>query len=216
MTREETVKLLMMIQATFPNFKVEDKSTTVDAWLMVLEEYNINDVYLAFKSYCKSANSGFAPSVSQLITEMEKPQDLAIMDEAEAWALVRKAISRSTYNSKAEFDNLPPTVQKAVGSPDILYSWATNEYYSDSKVMEVFTFNYKNVCKRKREFEKLPTQMQARVEAFIEKVPQLDNNTLLIGSLEPNLEPNLEPRLEVNNEMPLGTYTRRLEEMLST
>lgn len=207
MTQEDVKKLLMIIAVTFPQFKIENAKETINAWYMLLEEYDNNEIMVAFKSYCKSSQSGFAPSVPQLIAELEKPQDLAVMDESEAWALVRKAIGRSTYNSQREFDKLPPTIQKAVGSPDILYSWATNEYYSDSKVMETFTFNYKNVCKRKREFEKLPAQLQAKVETFVERLPQLDNNTVLIGSVDYN-EPVVESSVEGSN------YTKRLEEKL--
>lgn len=206
MTREETIKLLMIIQATFPNFKVEDKSTTVDAWLMMLKEYNVNDVYLAFKSYCKSENSGFAPSVSQLINQIEKPRELAVMDDAEAWALVRKAIGRSSYNSQAEFDKLSPTLQKAVGSPEVLRTWAIDENYNESVISSQFLRNYRSVCQRQQEFNRLPVEMQNRVEEFIEKVPQIDTNTLLIGSLEPNLDSQLEPEPIVSD------YTERLKE----
>ena len=184
MTREETIKLLMVVQATFPNFKVEDKSVTVDAWLMVLEEYNVDDVYLAFKSYCKNNNSGFAPSVSQLICELEKVGDLAQMDDATALAKFRKALSRSTYYAQEEFDKLEPTLQKAVGSADMLHFWATDENSKVSVVESNFLNNYRQVCSRQKEYRKMPKELQARVETFIEKCPQLEGGAILIGCHE--------------------------------
>lgn len=205
MTREDTIKLLMVIQATFPNFKVEDKTTTVDAWLMLLEEYDVNDVYLAFKSYCKSNNSGFAPSVSQIISELEKVGDLAQMDDATALAKFRKALSRSTYHSQEEFDKLEPTLQKAIGSADMLHFWATDENNKVSVIESNFLNNYRQVCKRQKEYRKMPKELQARVEQFIEQVPKLDNNTLLIGTAAPIQE--VEPVTD-------GNYSERVKARL--
>lgn len=182
MTREDVQKLLMMITATFPNFKVENKTETINSWLYFLGEYDSNEVVLALKSYVKSNSSGFAPSCSQLIAELEKPRELAQMDGAEAWSLVRKAIGRSTYNSQAEFDKLPPTIQKAVGSANILYSWAVDENYAEDVVMSLFLKNLKSVQQRESQFRRLPSEMQLRVEQFIEQCPKLEDNTLLIGN----------------------------------
>ena len=205
MTREETIKLLMIIQATFPNFKAENKSVTVDAWLMLLEEYNVNDVYLAFKSYCKNSNSGFAPSVPQLIAELEKVHDLAQMDDAEALAKFRKALSRSTYHSQEEFDRLEPTLQKAIGSAEMLHYWATTETDAVSVIESNFLKNYRQVCTRQKEYRKMPKELQARVEQFIEKVPQLEGAAILLG--------NPEPVAAVENTKPVGAYTKKVEEL---
>ena len=205
MTREETIKLLMIIQATFPNFKAEDKSVTVDAWLMLLEEYNANNVYLAFKSYCKNSNSGFAPSVSQLIAELEKVHDIAQMDDAEALSKFRKALSRSTYHSQEEFDRLEPTLQKAIGSAEMLHFWATDENNKVSVVESNFLNNYRQVCKRQKDYRKMPKELQARVEQFIEKVPQLEGGAILLG--------NPEQVEATENTKPVGEYSKKVEEL---
>lgn len=49
--------------------------------------------------------------------ELNTPKQL---NELEAWSLVEKAIRNSIYNSQEEFSKLPPLVQKAVGSPNVL------------------------------------------------------------------------------------------------
>lgn len=207
MTREEVKQLLAIIQAAFPNFKVADKTTAVNAWLMLLEEYPANDVMLAYKAFCKNDNSGFAPSVSQLISQLEKPKELAVMDDAKAWDLVKKAIMRSTYHSQEEFDRLPPTIQKAIGSANMLYSWAIDENYADGVISSQFLKNYRQVCQRQKDYDRLPRELQNRVEGFIEQCPRLEDGALLIGSTK-----SVQPKT-VNPE-PAGTYTEKLKEKL--
>lgn len=51
MTREETKKIIMVMAASYPNYKPLDISMTVDAWQMMLEEYSYNEIALALKAY---------------------------------------------------------------------------------------------------------------------------------------------------------------------
>ena len=173
MTREDVQKLLMMISAAFPNFKVENKTETINTWLMLTEEYKPEEMLLAFKSYCKSNDSGFAPSVPKLIAELDKVNDLVEMDVLTAWGLVRKAIGRSTYNSADEFAKLPPTVQKAVGSAEVLRSWALDEDYSEGVVMSAFRENYKRVCQRERDYQKMPEPMKVLVDNTLKSMGRI-------------------------------------------
>lgn len=182
MTRDEVKKLLVIMASTFPNYRLENIEHTISTWQMLLEDYSANDVFLAFKSYCKNSNSGFAPSVPQLIGQLEKPKDLAEMDEAAAWDLVRKAIMRSTYHSHEEFEHLPPAIKRAVGSANMLYCWATDENYSDSVVSSQFKRSYRQICQRKKDYERLPKELQERVNQFIEKSPTTNDGTVLIDS----------------------------------
>ena len=41
--------------------------------------------------------------------------------------MVQNAICRAGYHAKEEFDKLPPEVQNAVGSPNVLRQWARVE-----------------------------------------------------------------------------------------
>lgn len=184
MNREDIQKLLMMITTTFPSFKIQRKTETIDSWLFFLEEYEANDIFLAFKSFVKSAGSEYAPNPSQLIAELEKVHELAQTDCGEAWAMVRKAISRGTYHSQEEFLKLPASVQKAVGSADVLYCWATDERYSEGVIMSQFKDSYKRVLERERKFRQLPSEMQARIEQYVEKVPKLEDGTIVVDMQE--------------------------------
>ena len=46
------------------------------------------------------------------------------LGEQEAWDLVTRAAARSTYYAQEEFDKLPLPVQRTLGSPATLRSWA--------------------------------------------------------------------------------------------
>lgn len=70
MTREETKKLLLTIEAAYPHFKPENATLTVDTWHWALKDYPAPAIMNALQKYIKSSKSGFAPSVSQLIGDI--------------------------------------------------------------------------------------------------------------------------------------------------
>lgn len=160
MTREEVQDLLAMVQVTYPNYNPPSKTAAVNAWHMALEEYSADEVAMAFKTYLKTNTSGFAPVPGQLVDKIhafKQPQEL---NEMEAWALVSKAIRNSGYNSVAEYEKLPPVVQKAVGLPEQLRIWAMDEHYNEEVVMSQFMRTYRTEVARQSEFQKLPSEVQ--------------------------------------------------------
>lgn len=164
MTREETVKIIRIMVDSYPNYKPNDLSETVDVWQMMLEEYSYQEVSVALKAYILSDDSGFAPSIGKLVSKihtMTAPQEL---NEMEAWSLVYKAICNSTYNSVSEFDKLPPLVQKAVGLPDSLREWAMTENLNLEVVMSNFQRSYKIELQRHEELQKMPQNIRHLIE----------------------------------------------------
>lgn len=165
MTREEIQDFLAMIQGTYPNFNPPSKTAAVNAWKLALEEYEETAVHTAFKLYMQTNTSGFAPAPGQIIDKihtMTQPQEL---NEMEAWSLVSKAIRNSGYNSADEFAKLPPLVQKAVGLPSQLRTWALDENYNEEVVSSNFIKCYRNELARQKELQKMPQN----VRNFIEK-----------------------------------------------
>ena len=67
MTVEETKKLLITINALYPAWTVENPEATVAAWHWELTDYPADAIMNALHRFVKNGNSGFAPSVSQLI-----------------------------------------------------------------------------------------------------------------------------------------------------
>jgi len=173
MTREETVKLLMTIRAIYPNFNVsrEEMTPVTNAWHMMLEEYPADKISAALKIYVKTNNSGFAPSVSQLISSMYEPRKMAALSEGEAWAMVKRAIQDGNYHSEERFNELPEEVQRAVGDPNMIRQWAlVSSEEINTVVMSNFQRNYRTVL-TKREFgEKVPEAISSIVLEIAEKI----------------------------------------------
>jgi hypothetical protein len=165
MTRDETIKLLMVIQSAYPNFKPPDKTVAVDTWYTMLRDMDYNVVQMGLRAYITSDTSGFAPSIGQLINTIYLTQNPQELNEMEAWALVSKALRNGYYGAVEEFDNLPPLVQKAVGTPDNLRNWSqTNTESVENVIQSNFMRSYRTVVKREEEIKKMPVDVQALIE----------------------------------------------------
>ena len=164
MTREETVKIIRIMVDSYPNYKPNDISETVDVWQMMLSDYEYNIVAMSLKAYILSDTSGFAPSIGQLVGKIQaitRPEEL---NEMEAWSLVSKAIRNSGYNSVEEFAKLPPLVQKAVGLPDQLMTWSLDENFNEQVVSSNFIRCYRTELARNEELSKMPAEVKALIE----------------------------------------------------
>lgn len=167
MTKKETAQILSIIDSVYPNFKVKNIDDTLNAWYFVLGDHDYKQITEALKIYINTSQSGFAPSVSELIGMTHKTAALTQMTELEAWTLVRKAISRSTYYAQEEYDKLPETVQKAVGSPEQLRNWASSSIDSiETVVASNFQRTYRAMVKRQEQIEMLPADTRARLDSL--------------------------------------------------
>lgn len=187
MTREETKKIIRIMCDSYPNFKPNNVSETIDVWNMMLSEYTYSQISVALKSYILSDTSGFAPSIGQLVGmvhSIEKPQTL---NEMEAWAIVSRAIRNSSYHYVEEFLKLPPEIQRAVGTPEQLKIWAMDEDYNETVVMSNFQRSYRAQIVQNANMEKLPQQARTMIESNEnqERIAMQDRiNSLAISLME--------------------------------
>lgn len=189
MTREQVGKLLMTIQAYYPNYNPPDKEITLNAWYIMLAEYPEELVLQALRACIATNTSGFAPDVGQIMSKIQtisQPQEL---DGMTAWGLVSKALRNGTYGAVEEFNKLPPLVRQAVGMPDNLKNWATSDYQTIETVIQSnFLRTYETVVKRANEINRMPDDIKSLIEktnansykAQIEQKFQRDMNTLQI------------------------------------
>lgn len=171
MTRDETKKIIMVISASYPNFKPQDLRMTVDTWQMMLDEYSYTQVSMAVKAYIASDTSGFAPSIGQVIglmNKIEKPEEL---NEMEAWALVSRAIRNGYYGAEKEYEKLPTLVQKAVGTPGQLRNWSQTDTESIENVVQSnFMRTYRTVVKSSQEIARMPESIRNLIEKTGQKM----------------------------------------------
>ncbi len=166
MTKENVIKLLAMIQSAYPSFNPINQELAVETWMLGLGDESDKEIGIAFKTYLKTDKSGFAPSIGQLIDLSRKITTPALMNEQEAWSLVRKALENGIYNSEKEFNNLPETVQKAVGSANQLFVWASDPSYDEGVISSNFMRSYRLVCQRTEEYNRMPKEARARIDAL--------------------------------------------------
>lgn len=164
MTREETVKIIRIMVDSYPNYKPNNISETVDVWNMMLSEYTYEQISVALKAYILSDTSGFAPSIGQLVSKLQYISNPQELNEMEAWSVVSNAIGKSCYNYNAEYEKLPETVKRAVGSAKQLKIWATDENFNEQVVSSNFMRCYRTEIRRKEEFKKLPKDIKEIVE----------------------------------------------------
>lgn len=133
MTDQETAKLCAVIVATYPShfrdYSDSEKRTMLGVWKNMLEGYTYDQANAGLKMFIRSDKKGFPPVAGQVIDQIEKikPRSDSNLTEAEAWSIVKRAIENSTYNAEEEFEALPDTLKRAVGSPANLKEWATME-----------------------------------------------------------------------------------------
>jgi len=155
LNNNEVAILLARMSVSYPSFKVDEsmKEYMIAEWTNDLKNYEPKIIFAAFEAYKKTNRTGFAPAVGQILAFVD---DIQTTDTAaEAWAKVRKAISRASYYSQEEFDKLPPLVQRAVGSPQQLITWARDEDYNEGVESSNFKKVYAQLQSRENNIEKM-------------------------------------------------------------
>lgn len=172
MTKNETIKILSVVMATFPSHYTKFDKVMIDrlieSWTDIFADYEYKAVYTGLNIFLKTDISGFPPTPAMIIEKIAKHTEHRFeyeMTGTEAWALVSIAIKNSNYNSEEEFSKLPPLVQKAVGAPSTLREWASMDSITVHSVqMSNFLRMYDGVCKRAKDDAKLPPDFRMQIE----------------------------------------------------
>lgn len=164
MTRKDTLAILAVLQAEYPQSfsKLDDAqmSAKVGLWTEIFSEDDPQLVFGAVKALLTSDRE-FAPNIGQIREKMHQLSSPDALTETEAWALVSKACQNGIYGYKTEFDKLPPEVQAAVGSPEMLKAWANmDEDEVQSVVASNFMRSYKVTSRRAKEKALLPPEVK--------------------------------------------------------
>ena len=72
---------------SYPNYKPNDISETVDVWQMMLEEYSYQQISQALKEYILTEKTGFAPSIGQLANLVKEQKVRKYFEELEQMLL---------------------------------------------------------------------------------------------------------------------------------
>lgn len=166
MTRDETKLIIQAMITGYPNYKPNNLPATIDLWTALFADVSYQQVSKALHSYMMSDTKGFPPTPGQLnahIVEMQKP---AARSEIDAWSLVSKAIRNGAYNADKEFAKLPPTIQRVLGSPSQLRTWAMDEDYNESVISSQFMRNYRTEAEREERRSRMPADVRRLIESL--------------------------------------------------
>lgn len=167
LTEEEFKSLAKGMKAVYPQPTFLPDEWAAKVWYGLLKDIPHQILSNAIQKHMMT--NPFPPTVADLraaaadfVAKTVEPE----MSELEAWALVRKAISRSSYYAEEEFAKLPPACQKAVGSVENLREWATMKMDTlESIEQSHFIRNYRVVLQREKDLAKLSPTIRERIEA---------------------------------------------------
>ncbi len=169
MDRIETLTIMKVLQAAYPNFyKGMTKGAAddiVDLWATMFADDPVEVVAVAVKGHIASDSKGFPPhigAIKEAIGKLKTPNETT---EQEAWLMVKNATRNGLYGSKDEFEKLPPVVQKLVGSPSQLREWSMMDSETlNSVVASNFMRSYKVMAAREKERLALPSDVRNVME----------------------------------------------------
>lgn len=168
MTREDTKRLLMTVEAIYPNYKIKDTKITLDAWSEILSDQDERFIFAALKNYSRTDTTGFAPSVGQLVQGAYelRTRNVKQLTPGEAWSMVYKALCRATYYAEDEFAKFPEEVKAAVGSPAQLRAWASDSTFNEGVASSNFRKAYSTVCEHKKQDALMPPEIRVLISSI--------------------------------------------------
>lgn len=188
MTRQEAIKIMTILKTAYPNFykdySKEELNAAIDLWATMFVDEHPKIVTEAVKALiCTHKYPPTIADIKEKIATITRPQE---MTEMEAWQKVKAAISY--YNAAENFDKLPPTLKKIVGSPNTLREWAVMDgEVVNSVIQSNFMRSYKIKVAQEKEFTVLPDSTKQLIAGLSQRL-----------SLEDDYEPNSERKVDVD------------------
>lgn len=171
MERSDVLKIMAVLRGAYPQFyrgiDRKEAEDTVNLWQDMFCQDDPALVSAAVKSVIESDEKGFPPTIGQVKAKMRLLAGTSPLSEADAWQLVAKAISNGLYGAQEEFDKLPATVRRIVGSPNMLREWARMDTDTvHSVVASNFQRSFRAISAREQEIGKLPPEIRTRLSGF--------------------------------------------------
>lgn len=161
--------VMAVIKEFYPSFHKDKTSqqiqVSVNLWHEMFKDDDGNQVLAAVKAFVATDTKGFPPSVGQIKQRLVQLNAPDMLDEAEAWTQVWKAIQNSGYHAGEEFKKLNPIVQRVVCKPEVLKSWSM---LPADEVQTIIASNFQRAY-RARKFEvaehlALPSELRQMLE----------------------------------------------------
>lgn len=167
--------VMAIIKEFYPAFH-KDKTpeqiqVSVRLWYEMFKDDDGNQVLAAVKAFVATDTKGFPPSVGQIKQRLVQLNAPDMLDEAEAWGQVWKAIQNSKYHAGEEFKKLNPIVQRVVCQPEVLKAWAM---LPADEVQTIISSNFQRTYRARKhelaEYLALPSELRQVLERGSDKM----------------------------------------------
>lgn len=166
MTQQETNRVMAILSAAYPAFyrnqSQDDIRAARDLWQQLFADEPYAVVSAAVTALIKTRTSTYPPVPGEVSDQIYKLTHQDELSDADAWAMVKRAVCNSLYNSSDEYARLPERVQRCVGSPSQLRDWSMMPVDElDSVVASNFRRAYSARRQADREYAALPAETRA-------------------------------------------------------
>ena len=173
MNREQILIVLKILKTAYPRFYADmtkdEAENTINLWLDMFKHENPELVIMSVKNLINTFK--WPPTIADIKEEMYKLTNIEDETPIEVWNSIKKAISRSGYNSKEEFDKLPEIAKTFVGSPSQLREWAISPDYNDSVVKGQFLKQVEVLKQRKKDSVMMLPQVKELIQNMLLDAP---------------------------------------------
>lgn len=165
MERADVLAVMAVLKAAYPGYyrgmSRKDADGIVGLWTDMFAEDDPAAVGAAVKALIATDAKGFPPHIGAVKEKLRQISQPAQMSPAEAWGMVWRAVQRSGYNSREEFDRLPDTLRRLVGSPEQLKAWSQMDADTvQSVIASNFQRSYQARAKQEADFMALPEDVK--------------------------------------------------------
>lgn len=166
MTMQETAQIMDILAVAYPQFyngrNAPDQKKALALWSSMFADDDARIVAAAVKALIATDTGSFPPSIGAVKGKIRSITEQHEMTEGEAWGLVFRAISRSSYHASEEFEKLPEMLKRLVGSPNQLRDWAMMDSDTVQAVVSSnFQRSYRARAASEREYKALPPDVKA-------------------------------------------------------
>lgn len=161
MTTQETAKLMAVIQGIWPSWQQgRNAQVTITVWQKIFAAESYEEMETAVLAFASTDTRGYPPApgnLKELLAQMRDANGDGELTDTEAWALVRRAMTRGLYNAEEEYNKLPPVIQQVVGDKAVLHDWAMLDADKvDTVIASNFQRSYRARAESARTMAKLP------------------------------------------------------------
>jgi hypothetical protein len=173
--REDVIKLMSVLRGAYPQFYRDvgrqEALDTISLWTDMFSEDDAAIVAAAVKALIATDSKGYPPHIGAVKAKIRQLTERPQMAPQEAWGMVWRAVQRSAYNSREEFERLPPMLRRLVGTPEQLKAWAQMDANTVQSVIgSNFQRSYQERAKQESEFQALPGDIKQMIGGLAERL----------------------------------------------